>query len=290
VADLSLALDAVAGVHPSDPLQSDRPPERYSAAVTSAPDKLDGLRIGVLVEGMQTAVEADPATAAATQEVVEQLASLGAEVREVSVPAHLTNTGLAYASMTEGLAATLNSFGNGYHWKGHYSTGLALRLGQGLKEQGDELPATVKCAVVIGNYLRRQYFSSLYAKAQNLRPSIRAAYDQVLAEVDFLVMPTTPMRAHELADDPDASLSEKLLRGWNMLGNTTPFDMSGHPSLSIPAGKAGGLPVGLQVTGRFFDEARILSFARTYEQTFGWFPPAGQPGRDIELSPVYGRP
>ena len=286
VADIALALDAVAGKHASDPRQFDRPPENYSEVVTKAPDRLDGVRLGVLIEGMHSAAEADPETALATSEVVGQFASLGAEVREVSVPAHLTNVGLAYASVTEGIAATVNSFGNGYHWKGRYSTGLALGFGKGLSELGDELPATVKIAVVVGNYLKRHYFGSLYAKAQNLRPSLRAAYDQVLTEVDYLVMPTTPMRAHKVA--ADVSLSERLLRCWNMLGNTTPFDMTGHPSLSMPAGKADGLPVGLMVTGRMFDEARILSFARTYEQAFGWFPRTVQRGREIERSLVMG--
>ena len=58
-----------------------------------------------------------------------------------------------------------------------------------------------------------------------------------------------------------------------MLGNTTPFDMTGHPSLSMPIGEADGLPVGLMVSGRMFDEARILSFAQTCERAIGWFPP-----------------
>jgi amidase len=279
VADISLALEAVAGRDASDPRQPERPPERYSAAVANASDSLDGFRVGVLVEGMQSAAEADPPTASAAREAVERLASLGAEVVEVSVPDHLTNVGLAYASMTEGLAATLNSFGNGYHWKGRYSTDLALQLGEGLRERGDDLPATVKVAVVVGNYLRREYFGSLYAKAQNQRPCLRAAYDRVLTEVDFLVMPTSPRRAHELATD--GSLSERLLRCWNMLGNTTPFDMTGHPSLSMPIGEADGLPVGLMVSGRMFDEAHILSFAQTCERAIGWFPPTKR-GSEVE--------
>jgi amidase len=272
VADISLALDAVAGKDASDPRQPERLPELYSASVANASDSLDGFRVGVLVEGMQSAAEADPPTASAAREAIERLASLGAEIIDVSVPDHLTNVGLAYASMTEGLAATLNSFGNGYHWKGRYSTDLALQLGKGLRERGADLPATVKIAVVVGNYLRREYFGSLYAKAQNQRQCLRTAYDRVLNEVDFLVMPTSPRRAHELA--PDGSLSERLLRCWNMLGNTTPFDMTGHPSLSMPIGEADGLPVGLMVSGRMFDEARILSFAQTCEMAIGWFPSA----------------
>jgi amidase len=271
VADISLALEAVAGRDASDPRQPERSPELYSATVANASDGLDGFRVGVLAEGMQSAAEADPPTESAAREAIERLASLGAEVIEVSVPDHLTNVGLAYALMTEGLAATLNSFGNGYHWKGRYSTDLALQLGNGLRERGHDLPATVKLAVVVGNYLRGEYFGSLYAKAQNQRPYFRTAYDRVLKEVDFLVMPTTPSRAHELATD--GSLSERLLRCWNMLGNTTPFDMTGHPSLSMPIGEADGLPVGLMVTGRMFDEARMLSFAQTCERAIGWFPP-----------------
>src|SRR5438552_1832416 len=108
------------------------------------------------------------------------------------------------------------------------------------------------------------------ARAQNLRPGLTAAYDRVLGEVDFLLMPTTPGRAH--VDNKSLSISEHVMRGWSMLSNTAPFDMTGHPALTIPAGESGGLPVGVMLVGRQFQDGEMLGFARTYEKSFGWVP------------------
>jgi amidase len=116
----------------------------------------------------------------------------------------------------------------------------------------------------------------VYARAQNLRPWLRAAYDRLLRDVDVLVMPTTPGRAH--VDDPTLPIAEHVMRGWAVLANTAPFDMTGHPALSIPAAESAGLPVGLMLVGRHFDDGRLLAIASTYEKTFGWLP--AHPVRD----------
>src|SRR5438093_3328377 len=105
---------------------------------------------------------------------------------------------------------------------------------------------------------------------QNLRPGVTAACDRVLGEVDFLLVPTKPGRAH--VDNKSLPISEHVMRGWSMLSNTAPFDMTGHPALTIPAGESGGLPVGVMLVGRHFQDGEMLGFARTYEKSFGWVP------------------
>ena len=65
-------------------------------------------------------------------------------------------------------------------------------------------------------------------------------------------------------------LSELITHGWNMLGNTAPFDLTGHPSISIPCAKSNGLPVGLMLTGRYFDDATVLAVAHAFEQQVDW--------------------
>jgi amidase len=128
----------------------------------------------------------------------------------------------------------------------------------------------MKVALICGTHLRRRYLGRYYATAQNLRAPLTAAYDRIFDDLDFLVMPTTPGRPH--ADDKDLSIAERVIRGWAVLSNTTPFDMTGHPAVTIPAAEAGGLPVGVMLVGRHFEDGQLLAIARTYEMNFGWVP------------------
>ena len=102
-------------------------------------------------------------------------------------------------------------------------------------------------------------------------PELRAAYDAALADYDVLVMPTLPYTARELPP-ADASLGDYLVTALSMIGNTAPFDVTGHPACSVPAELVGGLPAGLMIIGRRFDDATVLRVAHTYEQTLGGFP------------------
>jgi amidase len=198
------------------------------------------------------------------------MVGLGATIRELSIPAHRTGIAIGFASFLEGVTAIIAGYGNGYHWSGRYAPDFAMALGRGLAAWSDELPPQIKVSLLVGTFLREYYFSSFYAKAQNLRPKMRQAYDDALADVDVLIMPTATKRAQPYS--PNLSLSQRVLEGWSMLGNTTPFNMTGHPSLSMPAAEADGLPVGLMLTGRLFDDGKLLALARTYERAFGWLP------------------
>src|SRR5207237_7873118 len=111
----------------------------------------------------------------------------------------------AFAGCVEGRTALARGGGNGWHWKGRYWPELARGLGEGLTMHANELPPQVKLTLICGAHLRRHYFGSYYARAQNLRPGLTAAYDRVLGEVDFLLMPTTPGRAH--VDNKSLSIS-----------------------------------------------------------------------------------
>jgi Asp-tRNA(Asn)/Glu-tRNA(Gln) amidotransferase A subunit family amidase len=105
----------------------------------------------------------------------------------------------------------------------------------------------------------------------DLEPWLRAGYDRALAEVDVLVMPTLPMKA-TVIPGPDASREEKVARALEMLPNTCPFDVTGHPALSVPAGLSQGLPVGMMVVGRHLDEGTVLRTGRAFERLVGGFP------------------
>jgi amidase len=90
-----------------------------------------------------------------------------------------------------------------------------------------------------------------------------------LAEVDLLLMPTTPMKATPIPA-PDASREESVQRALEMIGNTAPFDVTHHPAMSIPCGMADGLPIGLMLVGRAYGEPTIYRAAYAFEQSVDW--------------------
>lgn len=264
VAAVALLLEVIAGKDPMDPRQYDVSVQPYTQTLGK---DIRGVRIGVVKEGFETPVSESDVDAK-VRDAVKALQELGATVQEVSIPAHMDAGGITWALISEGMAALARGSGVGYHWKGLYNESLATTLGKSLKAQAQDLPYQVKFVVMMGSYLNQAYHGRLYAKAQNQRRALQAAYDAVLDKVDVLVMPTTTNKAHRY--DPQRDIREFIAHGWNMLGNTAPFDMTGHPSLSIPCGKSQGLPVGLMITGRHFDDATLLRVGHAFEQQMPW--------------------
>jgi amidase len=264
VADVALLLEVIAGKDPLDPRQYEVPVQLYTQVLGK---DIRGVRLGVVREGFNTPVS-EPDVDAKVREAIKALQELGAQVQEVSIPAHVDAGGITWGLIAEGMAALVYGNGVGHHWQGLYNESLANTLGKSLRAQAQDLPYQVKFVVMMGAYLNRAYHGRLYGKAQNQRRVLRAAYDEVLERVDVLVMPTTPNKAHRY--DPRRNIRELLEHGWNMLGNTAPFDMTGHPSLSVPCGKSDGLPVGLMLTGRHFADATLLRVAHAFEQQMAW--------------------
>ena len=264
VADTALTLDVIAGKDPMDPRQGEVPVQAYTEALNKG---INGLRIGVLTEGFGFSVS-QPDVDEAVRRSIGVLGELGAQTTEVSIPEHREAGGIIWGLIAEGATAYLQSNGMGHHWQGLYNPGLAETLGKSLRAQGNDLPPTVKLVLLMGSYMSERYHGRMYAKAQNLRRSLRASYDRVLEQVDVLAMPTTPMKAHQ--HEPNLGPRETIEHGWNMLGNTAPFDMTGHPAISVPCGKSDGLPVGLMLVGRHFDDASLFQAAHAFEQHVNW--------------------
>jgi amidase len=109
------------------------------------------------------------------------------------------------------------------------------------------------------------YDGHYYAKAQNLARGLKETYDKALSEADLLVMPTTPMKARPLPA-ADAGLIEKVARSMESVANTCPFDVTGHPALNVPCGLSDGLPVGMMLVGRHWDDATVLRAGHAFEQ------------------------
>ena len=264
VEDAALTLEVIAGKDPLDPRQRQVPVQAYTEALGKG---VRGLRIGVLSEGFGYS-NSQPDVDEGVRRAVEVYSELGADVTEVSIPEHLTAGAVVWGLLAEGGAANIQSNGNGHHWQGLYNPSLAEALGKARQAQGNDLPPTAKLVLLVGSYMKERYYGKMYAKAQNLRGTLRASYDRALANVDVLLMPTTPMKAHRRVADlgPHGTVSH----GWDMLRNTAPFDMTGHPAITIPCAKPDGLPVGLMLVGRHFDDATLFQASHAFEQHVDW--------------------
>ena len=127
----------------------------------------------------------------------------------------------------------------------------------------NEFSETTKLFMLLGTYVSEQHGSRYYGKAMNITRRLTAAYDAVLANYDLLLMPTVPIKATPLPS-PEASREEQIDRALEMIANTAVFDITHHPAMSIPCGLRDGLPVGMMLVGKQFDEPTIYRAAHAF--------------------------
>ncbi|HEV7535693.1 MAG TPA: amidase [Acidimicrobiia bacterium] len=263
VADVARYLEVLAGADGLDPRQpAVVPTEAYAARLDG---DLSGLRVGVLAEGFGHE-RSEAAVDEAVRDTVFRLEKAGAAVREVSVPMHRSGPAVWTVIAMEGVTdLMIRGNGTGTNWKGHYTTSLLDAFAEGRRARVNELADTVKLVLLIGEHVHRTGGGRHYARGQNLGRALRAAYDDALAEVDVLVLPTLPMLPTALPA-PDAPREEYVARAFEMVQNTAPFDVSGHPAISVPCQPAGSLPIGLMIVGRHFADATVLRVAAAAER------------------------
>ncbi|WAR25662.1 AMID-like protein [Mya arenaria] len=114
-------------------------------------------------------------------------------------------------------------------------------------------------------YSKQNYGAHYYARAQNLNWKLTKTYDELLEKYDVIIMPTLPYKA-PLLPKTTWSLQDRMKNALGMVKNTAPFDITGHPALTINAGMSEGLPIGLQIVGKRFDDVKVLQFARAFEK------------------------
>ncbi len=147
----------------------------------------------------------------------------------------------------------------------HYPTSL-MRSALDHADRLADAPPGVKMYFLISTFARRRVGNVGYGHAMNAGRELRRAYDGALADVDVLVMPTTPTTARPLLERGSATIGEEAA-AVPQLSNTCPFDITHHPGLSIPAGEVDGLPVGIMLVGKHYDEATLYRVAAAYEAT-----------------------
>jgi len=265
VADNALFLEAIAGEDGLDPRQYNPQVDSYTSALGRS---VSNLRIGVVKEGFgQDGSEAD--VDRKVRAAAEKFKQMGAVVDEVSIPMHTIGPAIWTPIAVEGLTnQMMHGNGMGTGWKGMYTTSL-LDFHSNWRSRADELSDTLKVCMFLGEYFLKHHRGHYYAKSQNLSRQLSHTYDTMLNAYDLLLMPTTPMKATPLPP-ADASLALYCQRAFEMLTNTAPFDVTGHPAMSIPCGMSDGLPVGMMLVARHWQESTIYQAASAFERSGNW--------------------
>jgi amidase len=265
VADNALLLEVIAGDDGYDPRIKAPKVEEYTRAIGRG---VRGIKVGVLREGFEQ-VGAEPAVNESVREAAKRFKDLGATVEDVSIPMHLVAPAIWSPIGIEGMTQTM-MYGDGYGLSRSdlYSTSL-MDFHRGWRRQADSLSETTKMFLLFGTYINNTFGPRYYGKAVNISRRLTAAYDKALETYDLLLLPTTPMKATPLPP-ANASREEYVGRALEMISNTAPFDITHHPAMSLPCGMVDGLPVGLMLVGRHFEETTIYRAAHAFEQAGDW--------------------
>ena len=257
--DCAILLGAMAGVDPRDSTSADVPVPDYTANLT---DSLEGLRIGLPREYFGDGLDA--ATGDRVRAALAELENLGATLVDIS----LSTTELAiptYYIVAPAEASTNLSRFDGVRY-GHRCDAPSDLFDLYTRTREEGFGDEVKRRILVGTYaLSAGYYDAYYKKAQQVRRIIRDDFLARFDEVDVIAGPTTPGPAFPLgakSNDPVAMYLEDVY--------TLAVNLAGLPGISVPAGFVNDCPVGLQLIGRHFDEARLLNVAHRFQQATDW--------------------
>jgi aspartyl-tRNA(Asn)/glutamyl-tRNA(Gln) amidotransferase subunit A len=257
--DAALMMQAMAGFDERDSTSANEPVPDYSAGLN---DSLEGLRIGLPKEYFGEGL--DPAVAASVEAAIDVYRSLGAQVVEISLP----NTALAvptyYVVAPAECSSNLSRFDGvrfGYRCESPKDLEDLYK-----RSRGEGFGAEVKRRIMIGTYaLSAGYYDAYYLKAQKTRHLISEDFLQAFEQVDVIMGPTAPSTAFTLGEKMDDPVTMYLNDIYTIATN-----LAGLPGMSLPVAPVNGLPVGLQVIGNYFAEARLLNVAHRFQQETDW--------------------
>jgi aspartyl-tRNA(Asn)/glutamyl-tRNA(Gln) amidotransferase subunit A len=256
VEDNAHLLEALAGVDPYDSTSANVPAESFAAGLTG---DIKGLRIAVpkeyLGEGVSEEVRQSVLAA------LKVLEGLGATWEEVSLPHSKYGVATYYLLASSEASSNLARF-DGIRY-GYRAEGAENLIDLYKKTRAEGFGDEVKRRIMLGTFaLSSGYYDAYYKKAQQVRTLIKKDFEDVFASYDVIIGPTTPTPAFkigEIIDDPLTMYANDIL--------TIPVNLAGVPGISVPCGFAeNGLPLGLQIIGRHFDEKNVYRVAHAYEQ------------------------
>ena len=257
--DAALLLNEMAGFDPLDSTSVEREVPDYTATLQ---DSIAGLKIGLPKEYFSEGL--DPQVAVTIEAAIKIYESLGATIKDITLP----NTSLAvptYYVVAPAECSSNLSRMDGVRF-GHRCDNPKDLLDLYQRSRGEGFGEEVKRRIMTGTYaLSSGYYDAYYLKAQQCRRLISNDFQQAFNDIDVIMGPTTPTTAFKLGEKTDEPISMYLADIYTISTN-----LAGLPALSIPAGFVKGLPVGLQIIGNYFDEARLLNVAHSYQQATDW--------------------
>ncbi|XP_070558591.1 amidase-like isoform X2 [Ptychodera flava] len=264
VRDAALALEVIAGyddgLDPRQPVDL-KVPEYTKMLTTTIP----GIKIGILKEGFGLA-KSDAEVDAMVQDSAFKMVDIGATIEEISVPAHRIANKLFPAIDFEGCAdLVMKGCGAGSQYNGFYPSSIVNALHRGYRTRINDMSHVLKTILLFGDYMKHEYGGYFYAKAQNIRMDVTEEFDKTFEHYDVLVMPTVPAKAPKLPKE-GVSIREMFDVALNMIDNTAPYNLTGHPAITVNTGFSDGLPVGMMIVGRKFEESTLLKVAHAFEQ------------------------
>ncbi len=257
--DLALMLATMAGFDTRDSTSLDRPVPDYTANLTR---DIKGLKIGLPQEYFGEGLDAE--VARAIEVAIDEYRRLGAEVIEISLPNSTLAVPTYYVVAPAECSSNLSRFDGA---RFGYRCDAPKDLEDMYKRsRGEGFGTEVKRRIMMGTYaLSAGYYDAYYLKAQQLRRLISDDFREAFTRVDVIMGPTAPTSAFKLGEKTDDPVTMYLSDIYTIAVN-----LAGLPGMSIPAGFAAGLPVGLQIIGNYFDEARLLNVAHQFQQATDW--------------------
>ena len=257
--DVGMMLGAIAGFDERDSTSIDKPVPDYTAGL----DKdIKGLKIGLPKEYFSEGLDAD--VAKAIEVAIDEYKKLGAEIVEISLP----NSGLSvpayYVIAPAECSSNLSRF-DGVRF-GHRCDDPKDLEDLYKRSRGEGFGEEVKRRILVGAYaLSAGYYDAYYIKAQKVRRLISDDFKQAFEKVDVIMSPTTPSTAFKIGEKADDPINMYLSDIYTIAVN-----LAGLPGMSVPAGFVNNMPVGLQIIGNYFEEARLLNVAHKYQQVTDW--------------------
>ena len=257
--DCALMLDVMAGFDERDSTSLNRLKELYTRDLNMS---LKGLRIGLPREYFAEGLDANVAKVIET--AIAEYKKLGAEIVDISLPNSQLSIPVYYVLAPAEASSNLSRY-DGVRY-GYRAAQYDDLMDMYMKSRAEGFGAEVKRRILIGTYvLSAGYYDAYYLKAQQIRRLIADDFTQAFKKCDIIMGPTAPstaFKAGEKTDDPVAMYLQDVY--------TIATNLAGLPGMSIPAGFSNGLPVGLQIMGNYFDEARMLGVAHAYQQVTDW--------------------
>ncbi|MBT5039221.1 MAG: amidase [Rhodospirillaceae bacterium] len=268
IEDMALLLQAMAGPDGYDSRQHGSRVGDYVGALNQG---AKGLKIAVLKQGFARP-GSDAVVDKKVRAALRRFEKLGCTVDEVSLPLHHDAVHIWIAIAREGAAQNmLKNGGAGANQQGYQITPLVDASARALRQRPDDMADTAKLTLLFSEYMQRNYHGRYYAKGQNLRHTLRAAYDSILADYDLIALPTVCTLPPRLPDPDKCSPEQYEHDAHDSLLNPSAFNATGPPAGNLPCGVApGNLPVGLSLVARHFDDATIIRASAAFSEKFNW--------------------